>query len=223
VRSIRDQCQVSGTPYFFKQGEWGPVPWRADREPGQSDTDYKKRAGRLLDGRTWDEFPQATGGNAGMSGAASRVPQRVRVTGDLFHGHVPVGAVYVGRAAPGLPASPFASPFPLRKKFHRQHPLRPFLDAAITGACPAPAPRPGLAHPCHDVLIPGTPAVAVAAYRLWLATQPALIDAARTELAGRDIACWCPPPAPGQPDLCHGAVLLTVASQHSISSTDKEN
>lgn len=38
------------------------------------------------------------------------VPQRVRVAGDLFHGRVPAGAVYVGRAAPGLPASPYANP-----------------------------------------------------------------------------------------------------------------
>jgi hypothetical protein len=33
----------------------------------------------------------------------------VRVAGDLFHGYVPDGAVYVGRAAPGLSRSPFAN------------------------------------------------------------------------------------------------------------------
>lgn len=37
-------------------------------------------------------------------------PRRVRVAGDLFHGAVPPGAVYVGRQAPGLPASPYANP-----------------------------------------------------------------------------------------------------------------
>lgn len=42
VRSIRDQCQRAGVPFFFKQ--WG------GRTP--------KSGGRLLDGRTWDEFPQ---------------------------------------------------------------------------------------------------------------------------------------------------------------------
>ncbi|MGW4426091.1 hypothetical protein, partial [Streptosporangium sp. NPDC004631] len=36
--------------------------------------------------------------------------RRVRVVGDLFHGRVPAGAVYVGRAAPGLKASPYANP-----------------------------------------------------------------------------------------------------------------
>jgi hypothetical protein len=37
--------------------------------------------------------------------------RRVKVTGDLFHGQVPAGAVYVGRAAPGLRRSPYANPF----------------------------------------------------------------------------------------------------------------
>lgn len=37
--------------------------------------------------------------------------RRVRVLGDLYHGRIPEGAIYVGRAAPGLPASPYANPF----------------------------------------------------------------------------------------------------------------
>lgn len=37
--------------------------------------------------------------------------RRMRVEGDLWHGKVPEGAVYVGRQAPGLPRSPFANPF----------------------------------------------------------------------------------------------------------------
>ena len=41
ARSIRDKCLSGGTPFFFKQ--WGGV--------------FKKRAGRTLDGRTWDEMP----------------------------------------------------------------------------------------------------------------------------------------------------------------------
>jgi protein gp37 len=43
VRSIRRQCRAAGVPFFFKQ--WGGV--------------FKKHAGRLLDGRTYDEFPRA--------------------------------------------------------------------------------------------------------------------------------------------------------------------
>ena len=40
ARDIRDQCIAAGVP-FFKQ--WGGV--------------NKKRSGRILDGRTWDELP----------------------------------------------------------------------------------------------------------------------------------------------------------------------
>jgi protein gp37 len=41
VRSIRHQCRAQDVPFFFKQ--WGGI--------------RKKLAGRLLDGRTYDEFP----------------------------------------------------------------------------------------------------------------------------------------------------------------------
>jgi len=41
VEEIRLQCQDADVPFFFKQ--WGGV--------------RKKQAGRLLDGRTWDEMP----------------------------------------------------------------------------------------------------------------------------------------------------------------------
>ena len=41
VLSLRDQCQAAGVPFFFKQ--WGGP--------------NKRRTGRLLEGRTWDEMP----------------------------------------------------------------------------------------------------------------------------------------------------------------------
>ncbi len=34
----------------------------------------------------------------------------------------------------------------------------------------------------------------------------------RHDLAGRSLACWCPLPEPGQPDICHAAVLLAIAN-----------
>ncbi len=53
-----------------------------------------------------------------------------------------------------------------------------------------------------------TAEMAVLLYRLWLLDQPAAyLTAIRTELAGRNLACWCPP---GQP--CHADVLLTLAN-----------
>jgi protein gp37 len=49
VRSLRDNCTAAGVPFFFKQ--WG------GRTP--------KAAGRLLDGRTWDETPAPTTSEVG--------------------------------------------------------------------------------------------------------------------------------------------------------------
>lgn len=31
-------------------------------------------------------------------------------------------------------------------------------------------------------------------------------------LRGRDLACWCPLPKPGEPDQCHAAVLMERAN-----------
>jgi hypothetical protein len=35
------------------------------------------------------------------------LPQRVRVVGDLYHGRIPAGSLYVGRPAPGLRGSTY--------------------------------------------------------------------------------------------------------------------
>jgi protein gp37 len=83
ARGLRDQCAGTSVPFFFKQwGEWSPVadlqggspamvgiagdvlqfPFRGD---AVVDPQYvrmqlagKKAAGRLLDGREWNEFPE---------------------------------------------------------------------------------------------------------------------------------------------------------------------
>ncbi len=83
-RSLREQCQKANVPFFFKQ--WGEFsPDNSHLRPGQDWPDSsmvvqvsgaplvvngfcysqavmhrigKKNAGRLLDGRTWDEFPE---------------------------------------------------------------------------------------------------------------------------------------------------------------------
>lgn len=44
VTDLRDQCRLARVPFFFKQ--WG----------GKN----KKKTGRVLDGRTWDQMPKAT-------------------------------------------------------------------------------------------------------------------------------------------------------------------
>jgi protein gp37 len=41
--ALRDRCVRQSVPFFFTQ--WGGV--------------HKKKAGRILDGRLWDEYPAA--------------------------------------------------------------------------------------------------------------------------------------------------------------------
>jgi protein gp37 len=72
-RSLRDQCVKAGVAFHFKQwGEWAPFSQLPDETFQAVDLDKvacnvigehsmhrvgKKLAGRMLDGRTWDEFP----------------------------------------------------------------------------------------------------------------------------------------------------------------------
>jgi protein gp37 len=85
VRTLRDQCKAADVPFFFKQwGEWAPTKHRnevfssrgmkpdvawpdgtiangtSDEHGGAGTCLFrigKKRAGRLLDGREWNEMP----------------------------------------------------------------------------------------------------------------------------------------------------------------------
>jgi protein gp37 len=82
VRSLRDRCVAAGVSFHFKQwGHWSPIdqPWEQDSPKRLADNERwvnlegghgfhgeevwrmrsvgKGRAGRMLDGRTWDEFP----------------------------------------------------------------------------------------------------------------------------------------------------------------------
>jgi hypothetical protein len=41
---------------------------------------------------------------------------------------------------------------------------------------------------------------------------PFTVEDVRRELAGRDLACWCPLPADAAADACHRSVLLAVAN-----------
>ncbi len=85
ARSLHDQCQAAGVPFFFKQwGEWGPCELVAPGQLPVKAIDFaghvlagpeaalggakpvelmsrmgKARAGRLLDGREWNDMPGA--------------------------------------------------------------------------------------------------------------------------------------------------------------------
>lgn len=58
VRQVQADCEDANVPFFFKQwGEWAPPAgseWQYEPEMVKVG---KKAAGRLLDGRTWDEVP----------------------------------------------------------------------------------------------------------------------------------------------------------------------
>lgn len=87
VRSLRDQCQSAGVPFFFKGwGEWAPIGWvhadskfdlphivisqdgrvvqsRKDLAPSHNSELRrvgKRRAGRLIDGVEHNKFPEVT-------------------------------------------------------------------------------------------------------------------------------------------------------------------
>jgi protein gp37 len=77
ARSLRDQCAAAEVPYLFKQwGEYQPTDWKVIGRPSDKrnvlvgdpidDLGHrwemrrvgKGKAGRELDGRTWDQFPK---------------------------------------------------------------------------------------------------------------------------------------------------------------------
>ncbi|SKM38836.1 bacteriophage protein gp37 [Mycobacteroides abscessus subsp. massiliense] len=67
ARSLRDQCVAAGVPFLFKQwGEWTPNTGHQYRDWANLSDPHafvmrvgKRRAGRELDGRTWDQYPGA--------------------------------------------------------------------------------------------------------------------------------------------------------------------
>jgi hypothetical protein len=113
----------------------------------------------------------------------------------------PTGAIYVGRGSrwgnphtqvryPALDGAEWENEGRLGKTSGQQHAfIHP--DKTVTW------------HLVQDA----TPEQAVVLYRHWLAKRPELAAAAREQLAGRDLMCWCPP---GQP--CHADALLELAN-----------
>lgn len=62
--------------------------------------------------------------------------------------------------------------------------------------------RPGCVHQYGPIITPG---LAVLLYQMWIFCR--LEETIRAELAGKDLACWCPLDRP-----CHADVLLKIAN-----------
>lgn len=99
-------------------------------------------------------------------------PRRVKITGDLFHPHVPAGAVKITRP------SRWGNPHPVGR------PCKPCGGTV------------------HDL------GASLTLFRRHLDSNPDLVERARRELAGRDLACWCPPDRP-----CHADIWLELVNR----------
>lgn len=120
----------------------------------------------------------------------------------------PAGAVYVGRGSRwGNPCTQIRMPALDGSEWEREGRL-----GKTSGQ------RHAFVHPDKTItwhlVQDATREQAVAMYREHLAQHPSLVEAARAELRGRDLMCWCPlTDAEGAPVPCHADVLLELANE----------
>lgn len=55
----------------------------------------------------------------------------------------------------------------------------------------------------------GTREEVIAKFRTWIISNATLLQAAKTELQGKNLVCFCAPKA------CHGDILLEIANGHT--------
>lgn len=120
--------------------------------------------------------------------------QRRRTSGWRAADHTtsPLGAVYVGRP------TRFGNPYRIVRADHGL-----IVQWGDTGGGVGVWPSEAEAR-----------RYATEAYRAWI-SRPEQADTRalfRALLHGRDLVCWCPTPAEGEPDHCHAAVLLELVA-----------
>lgn len=108
---------------------------------------------------------------------------------------MPDGAVYVGRG------TRWGNPFIIGEPINRDSDLWPYIAQQFPGGTAG--------FQSVKPLLRETVAVA---HGWWFIEQPHLMLAVAEELGGRDLACWCPLPAPGEEDICHAAFLLAMSN-----------
>lgn len=113
------------------------------------------------------------------------MPTRVQRTRKAGQPGIPKGAVYVGRG----PGSKWGNPFPAHDNSEQERRTATLLFLNLLRT------RDTHPNPEHVIAYPS-------------------LEEIRSELAGRDLACWCKLPAPGEEDFCHGAVLLLAANDY---------
>lgn len=66
--------------------------------------------------------------------------------------------------------------------------------------------RPSIWGNPYRIGLDGSRSEVIAKYEAALMAQPEMVERAKRELKGKDLACWCSPLA------CHGDILLKVAN-----------
>lgn len=148
---------------------------------------------------------------------ATRNPQRIQLRRTKGW-RKPPGAVVVSR--PSKWGNPFAlgSPSGLVREPAIAHPEQPW---EYEGRCSAAGMRHDYHHPDGAITVVHVRAMtaveSVECFRAyvsgggwpidWTPRHAPSLDEIRAELAGRDLACWCPPDQP-----CHADVLLEIAN-----------
>jgi hypothetical protein len=111
------------------------------------------------------------------------MPKAVQRTRKAGQPGIPPGAKYVGRG----PGSKYGNPFRAHDSSIGERRTATLLFANLL--------RVRDRHPHPELVIP----------------YPSLKEI-RDDLAGWDLACWCPLPDPGEPDWCHRSILLRAAA-----------
>jgi hypothetical protein len=102
---------------------------------------------------------------------------------------MPPNTVYVGRP------SKWANPFLVANYRYYKTDADPYCSTAVVRA----KRNKQQAHRC-----------AVDDFDFWLSQQPELVRQIKSELRGKNLACWCPPECP-----CHADVLLKIANSEN--------
>ena len=144
-----------------------------------------------------------------MSGRQITLDQPRRIQRRRIKGwRAPDGAVYVGRGSKwGNPCTQVRMPALDGSEWEREGRL-----GKTSGQ------YHGFRHPdgttTSHLVLDATREQAVAMYQAWLDDRPSLVEAARAELAGRDLMCWCPlVDDNGAAVPCHADLLLQVANE----------